>query len=118
MKKIIVCMMVIAACMVMTTSTFAAGTCNDPHFIMFGVGHCNENGVNVRTGPGLDYKSVGFAYKNDRYNFYETMGEVNGTQNPDCLWNHVHGEHIGWMYKTYFTLDDVARAPELLFERA
>lgn len=118
MKKIITLVMVVVLCMVMMTSALAAGTCNDQHHILYGVGYCTANGVNVRTGPGLNYKSVGFAYENDSYRFYETMGEINGTQNQDMLWNHVHGEHIGWMYRTYFTLVSVACEQERALERA
>lgn len=118
MKKMLNIVMCAAMCMALVIPSFAAGTCTDAHFQFYGMGHCNANGVNVRKGPGTNYRSNGYAYKNDVYGFYETIGEDNGTQNQNFEWDHVHGEHIGWMYHTYFTLDEVARSTPRLMERA
>ena len=118
MKKLLTMALGLALCLTLSVPAFAAGTCTEEHFQFYGMGHCNANGVNVRTGPGTNYHSNGYAYKGDRYGFYETMSELNGTKNQDFLWDHVHGNHIGWMYRTYFTLDEVARVSPRLLERA
>lgn len=115
MKKI--AGLILAGCMVLAGSApaFAAGTCTSAHSVLLGIGHCNANQVNVRSGPGTSYKSHGYAYKNDVYYWYETMGEATGKENVDNIWRHVHGDHIGWMHKDYFTFDEPARAmPEIL----
>ena len=64
--------------------------------------------MNVRSGPGTSYKSNGYTYKGDVYYHYETMGEATGKENTSYTWRHVHGDHIGWMHKDYFTIDGPA----------
>lgn len=92
----------------MAVPAFAAGTCTSDHYIMLSIGHCNANGVNIRTGAGTGYRSVGTANKGDVFNNYQTIAEAQGKENQDLQWEHVHGKHIGWMYGQYYTADSVA----------
>ena len=117
MKKIICLALTLILGLGLSIPVAAAGTCTYKHLISLAYGYCNANSVNVRTGPGTNYKSVGFANKGDTYSWYETVAESNGTQNEDMLWCHVHGEHIGWMYADYYTATEPARAP-IVVERA
>lgn len=109
MKKVISLMLALTMCLGLTVTASAAGSCEDKHVLFIAVGHCNGDYVNVRTGPGTSYKSVGYAYKNDPYYYYQTDREPS-----DGSWMHVHGfgttheNHIGWMYSQYYTATEAA----------
>lgn len=115
-KKIIALMMAVVICLGLNIPASAAGTCNDEHILFTAIGICNGDYVNIRTGPGLNYKSVGYAYKNDPYYWYQTA-----RQPADASWIHVHGfsckyeEHIGWMYSQYYTGTE---SPRMMLEIA
>lgn len=91
----------------MSVPAFAAGTCNETHLWLLGTGYCNANGVNVRTGPGTSYTSLGMLFHGDQLMDYQTQRDSDATSN----WMHVHGKHIGWMHVNYYTLVEPARTP-------
>lgn len=109
MKKFVVLLMSLVMVASISTKASAAGTCTWTHWYPLAYGYCNANYVNVRTGWGLDYPSVGYAFNGDEYYYYATYEEPWDTE-----WLHVHGlsnvheRHIGWMYYTYFTATDPA----------
>lgn len=117
MKKICCLLLAVVICLGVSSTALALGTCNDEHFILLGWGYCNANNVNIRTGPGKSYASVGQANNGDGFLFYETVGEAHNGVNRDGAWTHVHGNHIGWIYSQYFTVSDAAQSPVEL-ERA
>lgn len=118
MKKVLCLALTIILCLGLSIPAAAAGTCTDEHLISLAYGYCNANSVNVRTGPGTNYRSVGLANKGDTFNWYQTVAECHGTQNVDMLWCHVHGKHIGWMYGDYYTATEGARSIPIVVERA
>lgn len=93
-------------CFNLSAPAFAAGSCQETHLHLLSTGYCSGNNVNVRTGPGTSYKSVGKANKGDAYGDYQTNRKDPGH------WCHVHGKHIGWMYADYYTPVDPARVVE------
>ena len=99
-------LMAIAICCSLSVPAFALGTCNDTHVYILGAGYCNGDGVNIRTGPGKSYSSVGMAYYGDGFNHYWTERDM---ENPTD-WIHVHGNHIGWIHGDYYTDVEAARS--------
>lgn len=116
-KRIIGIAMAIMVCFTMSVPAFALGTCNEVHMWILGGGYCNGDGVNIRTGPGKNYPSVGMAYYGDGFNHYQVERDSWDTMD----WIHVHGVHIGWIYSNYFTTTEAARsleeASEIAWER-
>ena len=109
MKKIVSLMLALALCFSLSITAFAAvdeyGVCNEEHVFLLGAGECNADGVNIRTGPGTNYASIGMAYKGEVFNHYQCERESRD-------WIHVHGDHIGWIYYEYYTDVEPARIGE------
>lgn len=97
MKKFVSICLVAILCLGLSVPAAALGTCHETHLHLLSTGYCNGDGVNVRTGPGTNYKSLGLAYKKDVYHDYQTTRKDAGN------WCHVHGKHIGWMHQRYYT---------------
>lgn len=110
MKKMVSMILAIALALALSTQAFAAGNCKYAgNEFLLSTGHCNATNVNVRTGPGTSYSSLGTAQKNEiYYEFQNTTGPSSSN------WCHVHGKYIGWMYAQYYTADHAARIEEVL----
>ena len=66
---------------------------NKPAFHAKGVAICTGNDVNLRSGAGTEFRSIGKFNKGD-------MFEVDGTVKDG--WHHVHvGQFTGWVYGQY-----------------
>lgn len=98
-RRLIGLVMAILACLTMSVPSLALGTCHEVHLWILGAGYCNGDGVNIRTGPGKNYPSVGMAYYGDGFNHYQTERDSWDTYE----WIHVHGVHIGWIHMDYYT---------------
>ena len=106
-KRIIGIMLAITTCLTLSVSAYALGTCNDVHLFILGAGYCNGDGVNIRTGPGKSFSSVGMAFYGDGFNHYQTERDEDG----NWEWIHVHGVHIGWIHMDYYTDVEAGRPP-------
>jgi len=106
-KRIIGIAMAVMVFFTMSVPAFALGTCNEVHLWILGAGYCNADGVNIRTGPGKNYSSVGMAFYGDGFNHYQTERDSDATYE----WIHVHGKHIGWIHMDYYTDTEAARSP-------
>lgn len=105
-RKLIAILMAGMVCFNLSAPALALGTCNDVHLWMLGAGYCNGDGVNIRTGPGKRYPSVGMSYYGDGFNHYQTERDSDATYE----WIHVHGGHIGWIHMDYYTEVEAARS--------
>lgn len=105
-KSLIYTALVLLLCTSLSVPSFASDICNEEHLWILGAGHCNANGVNIRTGPGKKYSSLGLAYKDDKFNHYQTKRDSEGNYE----WIHVHGRLNGWIYMDYYTDVEAARS--------
>ena len=83
--------------------TVASGSCGitNPAPAASGVGHAtiNVSGLNVRSGPGLNYDVMAGYYEGDVLHLY-------GTRTADNLWVTIllPNAQVGWAYAPYLTL--------------
>lgn len=107
MKKLIAVLLAAVLCFSLNVPAFAASTtCKyaNKEFLL-STGYCNASNVNVRSGPGTNYSSLGKAQKKDTYDEYQLLSGPSSTS-----WSHVHGKYIGWMYSEYYTAEYAARS--------
>lgn len=71
-KRLIGLLVAVMVCVTVSIPAAALGTCNDVHLWILGAGYCNGDGVNIRTGPGKKFVSVGMAFYGDGFNHYQT----------------------------------------------
>ena len=107
-KRLIGFLMAVSVCFSLSVPALAFGKCNDVHLWILGAGYCNGDGVNIRTGPGKKFSSVGMSYYGDTFNHYQTERDTADTYE----WIHVHGDHIGWIHTDYYTDVEAARSLE------